>query len=255
MHRIWAIAENTFKEGLRQRILLLMVVFSVILILLSLFLEPFALGESPKILRDLGLAVISLFGILVVIIIGSGLVWKDIERRTIYTIITKPVKRSEIILGKFFGLLSLIVILEVSMAAIHQFLILVYEGKFDPAMLIALPFSLIEVMVVLGILLLFSSYSSPALSAIMGIIFYLVGQVIPDLKLFAEGVRFGFIKYLAYGLYYILPNLANFNFRLELVHKLPLQSAQILFSICYGLIYTIFLIYLAVVIFEKKEFK
>ncbi|MEO0128275.1 MAG: ABC transporter permease subunit [candidate division WOR-3 bacterium] len=255
MHRILAIAENTFKESLRQRIMLLLIIFSILLIIISLFLEPFALGESPKLLRDFGMAVASLFGILVVIIIGSTLIHKDIEKRTIYTVIAKPVKRSEIILGKFLGLFLLIAILESAMALIHQFVILIYEGKFDLPILLNLPFSLIEIAVLLGILLLFSSFSSATLTSIMGVIFYVIGHASPDLKLFADTVKIPGLKYLAYGFYYILPNLENFNLRLELVHKLPIFTDQVLFSICYGLIYTIFLLYLSVLIFEQREFK
>ncbi|MGB9721519.1 MAG: ABC transporter permease [bacterium] len=255
MNRILAILENTFKEALRQRIMLLLIIFSIILIVISLFLEPFALGESPKLLRDFGMAVASLFGILVVIIIGSTLIHKDIEKRTIYTVIAKPVRRSEIIIGKFLGLFFLIAILEGTMAMIHQFVIFIYEGKFDIPILLNLPFSLIEIMVLLGILLLFSSFSSATLTSIMGVIFYIVGHASPDLKLFANTVKTPALKYIAYGFYYILPNLENFNLRLELVHKLPIYADQALFSVCYGFIYTVFLLYLAVLVFEQREFK
>ena len=255
MHRIWAIVENTFKESLRQRILLLLIIFSILLIMISIFLEPFALGESPKLLRDFGLATSSLFGIFVVIIIGSTLIHKDIEKRTIYTVISKPVTRGEIILGKFLGLFLLIAVLEVSMTVIHQLVILIYEGHLDLPLITAVPFALLEVMVLSGILLLLSSYSSPALSSIMGIIFYVVGHAAPDLKVFASQAQSGLLKYLAYGFYYILPNLENFNFRLELVHKLPMYADQMVFSICYGLAYTIFLLYCAIIVFERREFK
>ncbi|MCK4251112.1 ABC transporter permease [candidate division WOR-3 bacterium] len=255
MHRIWAIAENTFKEGLRQKILILLIVFSIILIFISIFLEPFALGESPIILRDLGLAAAALFGILVVIIIGSNLIHKDIEKRTIYTVITKPVKRSEIIIGKFLGLLLLIAILQCAMIVIHQLVIFIYEGSFDLPLFITIPFSLLEIMILLGILMLFSSFSTPTLSAIMGIIFFVIGHASPDLKLFADQINAAPLKYLAYGFYYILPNLENFNLRIDLVHKLPIFTDQIMFSICYGFIYTIFLLYLSIIIFEKREFK
>lgn len=255
MHRIIAIAENTFKEALRQKILLLLVIFGILLIIVSIFLEPFALGESPKILRDIGLAVAPFFGVLVVIIIGATLIHKDIEKRTIYTVITKPVKRSEIILGKFFGLFILIAILQCSMAIIQQLVIFMYEGSFDLPLLIAIPFSLIEIMVLSGILLLFSSFTSPTLSALMGIIFYVMGHASPGLKLFTDHIESEVLKYIAYAFYYILPNLENFNLRLELVHKLPLYTDQILFSLCYGFIYTIFLLYLSIIIFEKREFK
>jgi len=255
MSRIIAIIENTFKEALRQRILMLLVIFSILLIVISIFLEPFAIGESPKILRDIGLAVAPLFGVFVVIIIGSTLVYKDIEKRTIYTVITKPVKRSEIILGKFLGFIALIAILLCAMAIIQQFVIFMYEGAFDFSMLIAVPFSLLEIMVLLGILLLFSSFSSPTLSALFGIIFFVVGHASPDLKAFATHVESPTLKSFAHIVYYILPNLENFNFRLELVHKLPLYADQLFFAVCYGLIYTIFLLYISVIIFEKREFK
>ena len=255
MHRIWAIVENTFKESLRQRILMLLIIFSVLVIVVSVFLEPFALGEAPKILRDFGIAAASLFGVLIVIIIGSTLIHKDIEKRTIYTVITKPVKRSEIIIGKFLGLLLLIAILHCAMIVIHQLVIFIYEGSFDLPLFITIPFSLLEIMILLGILLLFSSFSSPTISAIMGIIFFVIGHASPDLKLFADQVNVAILKYLAYGFYYILPNLENFNLRIDLVYKLPIHLDQLLFSICYGLIYTIFLLYLSIIVFEKREFK
>jgi len=255
MHRVWAIIENTFKESLRQRILLLLVVFSILLIVVSIFLEPFALGESPKILRDFGLAVSSFFGVLVVIIVGSSLIHKDIEKKTIYTVIAKPVKRSEIIIGKFLGLFFLIAILVSAMAIIHQFVILIYEGNLDLPLLLAVPFTLLEIMVLLGILLLFSSFSSPTLTAIMGVLIFIIGHTAPDLKLFADTTKVSLLKYLTYGFYYLLPNLENFNLRLELVYKLPIYQDQLLFSLCYGISYVIFLIYLSIIIFERREFK
>ncbi len=234
---------------------MLLIIFSVLVIVVSVFLEPFALGEAPKILRDFGIAAASLFGVLIVIIIGSTLIHKDIEKRTIYTVITKPVKRSEIIIGKFLGLLLLIAILQCAMIVIHQLVIFIYEGAFDLPLFITIPFSLLEIMILLGILLLFSSFSSPTISAIMGIIFFVIGHASPDLKLFADQINVAILKYLAYGFYYILPNLENFNLRIDLVYKLPIHLDQLLFSICYGLIYTIFLLYLSIIVFEKREFK
>jgi len=255
MRRILAIIENTFKEALRQRVLILIGVFSAVIIMVSVFLEPFALGEAPKILRDIGLAVPAFFGVLVVIIVGSALIHKDIEKRTIYTVITKPVKRSEIIIGKFLGLLLLILVLEFAMALIQQLTLLLYEGSVDLSLFIAFPFILLEIAVLLGILLLFSSFSTPTLSAVMGVLFFMIGHASPDLKMFADQVRVPFIKYLAYAFYNVLPNLENFNYRLELVYKLPLSADQLLFALSYGLIYTLFLVYLSIIIFERREFK
>ena len=255
MHRIIAILENTFKECLRQKILVLLIVFAVLLIVVSVFLEPFALGEAPKILRDFGLATASLFGVLTTIIIGSALIHKDIEKKTIYTVLSKPVKRGEVILGKFLGLSALVLVLVSAMLLIHQLVIFFYEGAFDPILLVSLPFAIIEVMVLLGILLLFSSFSSSTMTSIMGVIFFVVGHAMPDLKLFADQSRAAVVKYIAYGFYYVLPNLENFNLRIELAYGLPLYADHILFSICYGVMYTTFLLYLTALIFESREFK
>lgn len=255
MHRIWAICENAFKEGLRQRILIILLIFAVLILVISVFLGPFALGEAPKITRDIGLAATSFFSVLIVIIIGSTLIHKDIEKRTIYTVVTKPVRRSEIIIGKFLGLFFLVAMIQGGMTIIQQLVLYIFEGSFDFSLLLALPYSFMEIMILIGILLVFSSFSSPTLSAIMGVIFYVIGHATPDLKLFADQTEVVILKYCANAFYYILPNLENFNLRIDLVHKIPLYPDQMLFSVCYGLIYTIFLIYLAIIIFERREFK
>jgi ABC-type transport system involved in multi-copper enzyme maturation permease subunit len=225
------------------------------LIIISVFLEPFALGEAAKILRDFGLAAAVLFGILTTIIIGSALIHKDIEKKTIYTVLSKPVKRSEVILGKFLGLSSLIFLLVLAMLVIHQLVIFIREGAFDPILFIALPFTIIEVMVLLGILLFFSSFSSTTLTSIMGVILFVVGHAVPDLKLFADQTKAVVLKYVAYGFYYVLPNLENFNLRNDLVYRLPLHADQMIFSICYGIIYIVFLLYITTLLFERREFK
>lgn len=255
MNRIWAICENAFKEGLRQRILIILLIFAVLILVISVFLGPFTLGESPKIARDIGLAATSFFSVLIVIIIGSTLIHKDIEKRTIYTVVTKPVRRSEIIIGKFLGLFFLVAMIQGGMTLIQQLVLYIFEGSFDLSLLLALPYSFMEIMILIGILLVFSSFSSPTLSAIMGVIFYVIGHATPDIKLFADQTEAVILKYCANAFYYILPNLENFNLRIDLVHKLPLYSDQIVFSLCYGFIYTIFLVYLAIIIFEKREFK
>jgi ABC-type transport system involved in multi-copper enzyme maturation permease subunit len=255
MHRIIAVLENTFKEALRQRILLLLVVFAVLLIIISIFMEPFALGEAPKIMRDLGLAATSLFGVLTTIIIGSALIHKDIEKKTIYTVLSKPVRRSEIILGKFLGLSALVFVLVLAMLIIHQLVLFVSEGVFDLRLLISFPFTMLEVMVLLGILLLFSAFSSTTMTSIMGVIFFVIGHAMPDLKLFADQAKTPVLKTIAYAFYYILPNLENFNLRIDLTYGLPLHADQLTFSVLYGIVYIIFLLFLTQLVFERREFK
>lgn len=255
MKRVLAIFENTFKESLRQRIMLLLVVFGILMIVISIFIGPFALGETYRIMRDVGLGVTALFSILIIIVIGSGLLYRDIDKRTIYTVVTKPVKRSEIIIGKFFGLIALVTILVAAMAIIQQLAIFLIFGMFDPLLLIAIPFTILEAMVLLSIMLLFSSFSTPTLSVIGGIILYIIGHASPDIAAFANIARVPIIRYAAFTAYYILPNLENFNYRLHLVHGLDLFTDQLLFSLLYGIIYTIVILYISIIVFDKKEFK
>lgn len=255
MHRILAIFENTFKEALRQKVLALLGVFALLLIIVSVFLEPFALGEASKLMRDFGLAVTSLFGVLTTIVIGSALIHRDIEKRTVYTVLSKPVRRGEIVVGKFLGLGALVALLVLAMLLIHQLIVFVQEGAFELQLLIVFPFTLLEVSVILGILLLFSSFSSSTLTSIMGVIFYVAGHAMPDLKLFAESTRVEALKHIAYAFYYLLPNLSNFNFRTDLAYNIPLAADRIIFSVCYGIAYTLFLLYITTLVFEYREFK
>lgn len=255
MHRVLAIFENTFKEALRQKILALLGVFALLLIAVSVFLEPFALGEAPKIMRDFGLAVTSLFGVLTTIVIGSALIHRDIEKRTLYTVLSKPVRRGEIVVGKFLGLIALVALLVLAMLLIHQLIIFVQEGIFEISLLLVFPFTLLEVSVILGILLLFSSFSSSTLTSIMGAIFFVAGHAMPDLKLFAESTKVDALKHIAYAFYYFLPNLSNFNFRTDLAYNIPLPADQVIFSVCYGVLYTLFLLYVTTLVFEYREFK
>ncbi len=255
MHRVLALIENTFKESLRQRVLVLLAVFGILIIIVSIFIEPFALGEASRIIRDFGLGASAFFSFLLVVVVGSTLIHRDIEKRTIFTVITKPVRRSEIILGKFFGFLALIVILISVMAIIHQLIILAYEGSLDIRLLINVPFLILEIMILLGILLLFSSFSSSTLSAVMCVMFFIIGHASPDLKLFADHVKIPAVRHSARALYYVLPNLENFNFRIDLVHRLALPIDELFYSFSYGLIYTALLLCLAVIIFEKREFR
>ncbi len=255
INRIGAIARNIFLEGLRQRIFMIAVVFGILLIILSVFLGPFSLGEITKIVRDFGLGMSSLLGIFVIVTIGSAILYRDLERRTIYTIITRPIRPREIILGKFAGLCLLVISMSALMALIQQLVIMLLEGRFDPHLLLAPLFGCFEIMIITGVMLLFASYSSAAFSSIMTVIIFIVGHASPDLKLFAEAVKAPALKTMALAAYYLLPNLENFNLRLAVVYRLPLPADQIIFSIAYGLAYTIALLYIAVLIFERREFK
>jgi ABC-type transport system involved in multi-copper enzyme maturation permease subunit len=253
--RIWAICRNIYLEGFRQKIFIAAVIFAVVLIVLSVFLGPFSLGEISKIVRDFGLAISSLLGIFVIVTIGSSILYRDLERRTIYTIVTRPIRPREIIIGKFFGITLLVISLVFAMSVIQQLVIFLSDGRFDFLILIAPLFFCFEIMIMTGILLFFASFSSAAFSSIMTVVLFIVGHASPDLKLFADSVKSPFLKTASTFFYYLLPNLENFNLRQDVVYRLPIHADQALFIVCYGIGYVVLLLFLSVIIFEGREFK
>lgn len=255
INRILAVALNTFREGMRQRLLLVSGIFAVILTVISIFLEPFALGEIAKIVRDFGLGIASLLAVFVVIFVGASILHRDIERRTIYTVITRPVKPAEIVIGKFAGLSLLVIVLLFAMTAVQQLVLLVTEGRVDLLLVMAPLLGILEILVLVSLLLFFSSFSSATFSSIMTTICFIAGHAAPDLKLFASTTKVPMLKTLALAGYYLIPNLEYFNVRLEVVYRLPLPVDQLLFTVAYGLAYTVAVLYFSVLIFSGREYR
>ena len=168
--KVVTIALNTFRESVRDRILYNLILFVLLLVGASIFLGEISMSQEAKIIVTMGLSVMRLFGVLIAIFIGIGLVYKEIDKRTIYSLLAKPIHRYEFILGKYFGLcLTLLVNSAVMAGGISLALIYLKRGL-DQIQLKILPTAyliFLELMVVTALSLLFSSFSSPALSALM----------------------------------------------------------------------------------------
>ena len=166
MRIIQVIALNTFREAVRDKILYAMLVFALVLIGGSLLVAELTIGEYEKIIKDLGLSLISIFGLMIAIFVGIGLVYKEIERKTIYTIASKPVPRWQFLLGKYLGLV-LTLAAEVSIMGLGFALILQLSGAGERLVLLpALWLTFVELLVVTAIAILFSCFSTPTLSAL-----------------------------------------------------------------------------------------
>ncbi len=135
MKRIIAISLNNFKESVRQKIFIIIIIFGILLLITSFFLFPLSVGEQSKIIRDFGLSIITFLNIVILIITGGTLIYKEIEKRTIYITLSAPVRRNEVIIGKFIGLFLVILINLISMSILHQILIFFTDKRFDPQIL------------------------------------------------------------------------------------------------------------------------
>ncbi len=248
------IAFNTFKEAIRDRVLYLLLFFAALSILVSRILALLTVGDRAKIIKDVGLASISLFGALMAILIGTGLVYKEIEKRTIFTLISKPMRRHEFLLGKFFGLVLTLFVMLLLMSVIFLALVFFHTFALEWKMLLAILYIYVELILITAVAILFSSFSTPILSSLFSLCFYLIGHFSWSLETLIKKIPAGLLKVLAQIVYTILPDLENFNFKTEVVHGLTIPPQILWYSLAYGLLYTVFILALAVLVFRRRDF-
>jgi ABC-type transport system involved in multi-copper enzyme maturation permease subunit len=268
MRAVRFIALNVFRESVRDRVPYNLVLFAVLLIGSSYLLGQLTAGQDVKIIKDLGLAAISVFGLFIAIFIGIGLVSKEVERRSIYALLAKPISRPQFIAGKYAGLvLTLAVnvaVMTVALYAVLGYLTWIETAEFkasweapgvDPAMLKAILLIFVELMLVTAIALFFSTFSSPILSAALTFGLYIAGNFNADLKNFEQVVDSPPAAWLARGLYHVLPDLSAFDVKIEVVHGLPVAAGYIVSTLGYGALYIAALLLAATVIFSRRDFK
>ncbi len=256
--RIQAIARNAFREAVRDRVLYNLVLFVLILIAAAIFLGELSGGQERKIIVDLGLSAMLLFGAFISIFVGVGLVYKEIERRTIYAIFSKPVGRGEFLLGKYLGLcLTLLVNVVVMGAGVSLALIYVKRG-WDPLALRIWPAILliyVELMILTSVALLFSSFSSPALSALLTFFIFIIGHFSADLKNLATSTSSIGARWLFRSLYYLLPNLSNYSFITPAAHGQTPDATSLMTALLYAAIYIGVILAAATLVFSRRNFK
>lgn len=253
--RTAAVAFNTFREAIRDRILYSLLVFALAMIGGSLVLSTLSVGGEVKIINDLGLAAIGLVGTLIAVFIGIGLVHKEIERRTLYAIITKPIRRADFVLGKFLGLTLTLAVNVAIMGASLFLLASTMEGRLAWELLLPVALTFLKLMVVTAIAVLFSTFSTPTLSAVFTLALVVVGSLAEDLKLFAATFGGPVLQAVVIAMYLVLPNLAALDLGGAVVHGRPVPAAAAGLAAAYGLAYVATLLAGAVWIFQYRDFK
>jgi ABC-type transport system involved in multi-copper enzyme maturation permease subunit len=215
-------------------------------------------GVEQIILITLGLTSISVFGLLIAIFIGIDLVSKEIERRTIYNILSKPVSRPEFILGKYLGLLFTLLV-NTAIMTVGFYAALFYQKRAllldDLRFLGAVYFILLELAMVVGIAVVFSCISTPVLSAVYTFCLYVIGNFSADLRAFGQETQNALLGTLCDVLYYLLPNFGNFNVITQVAHAEKIPGYLWLGNSLYALLYIAALLGMAVLIFEEREFR
>ncbi len=251
MRTIFVIAKNTFREAIRDRILYGILAFAVLFILLTLFIARLSMGDMVMI-RSFGLAGIYIFGLIASVFLGSSIIYKEIERRTLYFVLSKPVSRRDVILGKFFGLFAAIILTVVLMAVIYVGVIKYEGGGWDARGLLAIFFEILELGVITALLLFLSTVVAPLLATLCAIIILFIGHLLPAVLANTAQMSAGVTGAVKFG-YYVLPNLEKFNLRDLAVHDVAIPGREIAWAFIYAAVYAVLLLFLANFFLKKKE--
>lgn len=256
--RIIAIARNAFREAVRDRVLYNLVLFVLLLTAAAVFIGELSGGQERKVIVDLGLSAMLLFGVFIAIFVGVGLVYKEIERRTIYAIFSKPVGRGEFLVGKYLGLCLTLLVNVVVMAIGVSFALMYVSKGWDPLIVTIWPavfLIFLELMILTAVALLFSSFSSPALSALLTFFVFIIGHFSADLKSLATSLGSFGARALFGALYYLLPNLANYSYITPAAHGRAPEAAFVVATTAYALMYIAVILAIATLVFSRRNFK
>jgi Cu-processing system permease protein len=262
------IAINGFREAVRDKVMYSLVAFAILMIVISYVLGQLTASQDLKVMKDLGLSSISVFGLFMAVFIGIGLVSKEVERRSVYALLAKPIRRSDIVVGKYFGLV-LTLFVNLAVMTIAMYLVLAYVGwgetyfvkaareasPADPAMMKAVLLTFVQLAIVTATAVFFSTFSTPILSAALTFGAYVAGFFSADLRSFDQVVNSPVAIALARGMYYVLPNLGAFDVTAQVVHGIPITWRYIAVTSAYGLTYVAVLLVISVAIFSRRDFK
>ncbi|MBC1194701.1 ABC transporter permease [Microcystis aeruginosa BLCCF158] len=253
--RIWAIAANSFREVIRDRILYFIGFFALLMAFAWRLLPEIAVGTHEKIFLDLGLAAIGLLGVIVAVFVGTGLINKEIDKKTILVLIPKPLSRAEFILGKHLGLSGVLAVMLGVMLVIYLLMLLGMKVSFQPLPLIVSVFYLgLELILIAAVAIAFGVFTSSILATLMTFGVYLMGHISKDLIQLGIISKNPNILAITKNIYLILPDLERLNFRNEAVYGL-LPSADVLIgNALYSLVYTGLLLGISILIFSRRQF-
>ena len=268
MRVIRLIAAAVFKESVRDRVPYAMVVFAVLLIAASYLIGQLTAGQDMKTIKDLGLAALSIFGLFIAVFIGIGLVSKEVEKKSVFGLLSKPVSRTQFILGKYAGLVMTLAV-NLGVMTMAFFAILYYMNAttpagvraawpspaMDPRLLLAIGLIFAELMIVTALALFFSSFSSPLLATLLTLGLWVAGHFNADLRNFENVVDNAVVVAVARGAYYVLPNLAPFDVKAEVVYGMPIAMRAVSFTLVYAVVYIALLLTATVTVFRRRDFK
>ncbi len=254
MNKILTIAENTFKEAIRDKILLSITIIGFLLIAASKIFIPISIGEEVKIIKDFGISLIEIFGVFIIVFVGTRIFHQETERKTIYSIMSKPLSALEFVAGKFLGMYYLIVVVLLLLFAIFMLFSGLYLGRIDLYLLNILYFFLFEFLLLDALVIFLSCFMAPLTSGIIALLLFFIAHLTFYLITLTQLIKIPALAILLNFLYYVLPNFSVFNIKASVVYHLPIGINTYMLAFSYSLLYSLILIIFSSFLFSNKEF-
>lgn len=257
LHRTLVISSNVFREVIRDRALYLLGFFAAVMIAAVVMVPEVAASTEDQIILDIGAATISLLGLAVAVFVGTGLVNKEIEKRTVYVMVAKSISRTEFIVGKHWGLSAVIGVLVAAMTAIYMSILSINHIAYPAASLaLSALFQFLELSLVVAVAILFGVSTSSLLATLITFAVYLSGHLSRDLLNLSNITENAGLKRTIEGMYLVLPDLARFDLKNQAIYSVDLlpQPLELLGNAVYGLVYIALLLTMAIVIFSRRQF-
>ena len=255
MSQVVAIAQNTFRETVRDRVLYSLLFFAALVLVASIVMQEITIGDQDKVVRSVAQSAVSVFASLMAMFLGIGLVYKELERKTIYTIASKPLKRWRFLLGKYAGLLLVLAVEVALMAALYCVVIGLQQGLPGMPVLLSWVALMFELALITAWALLFSTYSTPLTASFFTLSIFVIGHLADDIWRFGQQAESASLRQLSEVVYWALPNFEVFNFSSYAVHELPVPWGELGLAIGYGTAYSAAVLAVAALVFENRDFK
>lgn len=253
--RVLAIASNTVREAIRNKVLYALLFFSVMLIGTGILVSTLSYVERDRILQSVGLSSIRLFGAAIAIFVGVGLIHREVDRRTIFTILSKPVSRTEFLVGKFAGLVATLWMQVAIMSVAFVAVSLLAGAPLGLVHAAAIGLAATEMALLVGVATLFSSFTTPMLASLFTAGIYVAGHVSRDLRELGAQSEVPALERITWLVHTVLPDLEGFNLTVQAIHELPIEGRQVVVPVAYAALYILMLLGLASFVFERRDLR
>ncbi|HEX4543520.1 MAG TPA: ABC transporter permease [Candidatus Acidoferrum sp.] len=258
MKRAAVVALNTFREAVRDRVLYNLVFFALVMMAASVIVGQISIGINEIVIVTLGLSAISVIGLLISVFIGVGLVSKEMDKRTLYAVLAKPVRRWEFLLGKFGGLVLTLAVNTAAMG-LGLFLALMYVKQTlergDATVLVAVYFIWLKLALVVALALLFSCFTTPLLAILFTAGIYITGLYVQELRDLPKEVMSPGMAAFTKWFSYLLPNFENYNIMAMAAHGRAVPGSFVLQNTVYTILYCAIVLAGAMLVFSRRNLK